>query len=108
VKQYCKESHQFQNATRHPDAFKRGMKEFINLPIPRLLRYELLLKEILGQTPGWHPDRDAIPEVIETIRSLAKETQPGVDSAKQKVEVWTFHSQLVFKPGEAVVRVSFN
>jgi hypothetical protein len=80
------------------------MKGFINRPIPRLLRYELLLKEILGQTPLHHDDRSSIPEVIELISSLARETQPGVESAKQKVELWKYHSNLIFKTGDAVVR----
>jgi len=79
------------------------MKAFINRPIPRLLRYELLLKEILSQTPIHHDDRDAIPEVIELISSLARETGPGVESAKQKVELWRYNSNLVFKAGDIVV-----
>ncbi|TFK21787.1 signal transducer [Coprinopsis marcescibilis] len=91
-----------EEAVRHPDAHKLDMKTFINRPIPRLLRYELLLKEILGQTTIFHEDRSAIPEVIELISSLAREVQPGVESAKQKVEVWRYNSQLVYKPGEAV------
>lgn len=91
-----------EQAIRHPDAYKLDMKAFINRPIPRLLRYELLLKEILGQTPLHHDDRNAIPEVIDLISSLARETQPGVDSSKQKVELWRYHANLVFKTGEAV------
>ncbi|KAJ3511512.1 hypothetical protein NMY22_g15624 [Coprinellus aureogranulatus] len=91
-----------ENAIRHPAAYKHDMKAFINRPIPRLLRYELLLKEILGQTPQHHDDRYSIPEVIELISALARETQPGVDSAKQKVELWRYHSNLIFKTGEAV------
>lgn len=79
------------------------MKAFINRPIPRLLRYELLLKQILSETPPGSEDRSAIPQVIEVISALAKETEPGVASAKQKVELWKYNSNLVFKPGESVV-----
>lgn len=79
------------------------MKNFINRPIPRLLRYELLLKNILDETPEGHDDRDEIPQVLEVIKALGKETEPGVVSAKQKVEVWRYNSNLVFKPGEAIV-----
>lgn len=80
------------------------MKNFINRPIPRLLRYELLLKNILDETLEDHEDRDAIPQVLEVIKALGKETEPGVVSAKQKVEVWRYNSNLVFKQGEAIVR----
>ena len=78
------------------------MKTFINRPIPRLLRYELLLKGILDETPEGHEDRETIPQVLELIKALGKDTEPGVWSAKQKVEVWRYNSALVFKQGEAI------
>lgn len=79
------------------------MKSFINRPIPRLLRYELLLKSIFEETPAIHEDREAIPQVLEIIKSLGKDTEPGVESAKQKVQLWCYNSNIVFKQGEAVV-----
>ena len=82
------------------------MKNFINRPIPRLLRYELLLKGILEETPAGHDDIDAIPHVIDVIKALGKETEPGVASAKLKVELWRYNSNLVFKPGEPIVCVT--
>ncbi len=80
------------------------MKNFINRPIPRLLRYELLLKGILDETPPGHDDRKDIPQVLEVIKSIGKDTEPGVVSAKQKVELWRYSSYLIFKHGETVVR----
>lgn len=79
------------------------MKNFINRPIPRLLRYELLLRSILEETPDGHEDIDSIPHVIDVIKALGKETEPGVTSAKQKVELWIYNSNLVFKAGESIV-----
>ncbi|KAJ7825350.1 CNH domain-containing protein [Mycena olivaceomarginata] len=87
---------------RHADAHRLDMKNFINRPIPRLLRYELLLKGILDETPQNHDDRKEIPQVLEVIKALGKDTEPGVVSAKQKVELWQYNSNLVFKPGEAI------
>ena len=84
------------------------MKNFINRPIPRLLRYELLLKNILDETPEDHEDLETVPAVLEAIKALGKETEPGVVSAKQKVEVWRYHSNLVFKPGESIVSLFFD
>ncbi|KAI8996474.1 Dbl-like domain-containing protein [Trametes punicea] len=88
--------------TRHPDAHRLDMKNFINRPIPRLLRYELLLKNILDETPEGHEDRDYIPQVLDVIKALGKETEPGIVSAEQKVEVWRYNSNLVFKGGEVI------
>jgi hypothetical protein len=82
------------------------MKNFINRPIPRLLRYELLLKGILEETPQGHEDREAIPQVLDVIKALGKETEPGVQSAKQKVQLWNYNANIVFKPGEAIVRLT--
>jgi hypothetical protein len=84
------------------------MKNFVNRPIPRLARYELLLKSILDATKEGHEDHGSIPHVIEVIKSLLKETQPGVASAEQKVELWRYNSNLVFKPGEAVVSLRYT
>ena len=88
---------------RHGDAHRLDMKSFINRPIPRLLRYELLLKGIMDESPPGHEDHDEIPNVVEVIKALGKETEPGVQSAKTKVEVWRYNAHLVFKQGETVV-----
>ncbi|KAG6901533.1 hypothetical protein C0995_010832 [Termitomyces sp. Mi166 len=91
-----------ESCVRHPDAHRLDMKNFINRPIPRLLRYELLLKGILEQTPPESSDIEQIPETIDLIKSLGKETEPGVAAAKQKVELWRYNSNLLFKAGETV------
>ncbi|KAG5653612.1 hypothetical protein H0H81_011984 [Sphagnurus paluster] len=91
-----------ESCVRHPDAHRLDMKNFINRPIPRLLRYELLLKGIMEELPPDHEDLTAIPDLVEIIKLLGKETEPGVVSAKQKVELWRYNSNLVFKPGEAI------
>ncbi|KAH9957979.1 CNH domain-containing protein [Lactifluus volemus] len=78
------------------------MNNFVNRPVPRLTRYELLLKGIMEASTEGHEDHESIPQLIEVIKSLLKETEPGVTSANQKVELWLYNSNLVFKPGEVV------
>lgn len=92
--------HFIDQCLKYPDARRLDLKFFINRPIPRLLRYELLLRGVLDETGALHDDRDVIPQVIEVIKTLAKDTEPGVQSAKLKVEVWRYNSSLVFRPGE--------
>lgn len=79
------------------------MKAFINRPIPRLLRYQLLMESVLKETPADHEDRIAIPQLLEVIKTLGKETEPGVASAEQKVDLWRYNANIMFKPGEHVV-----
>jgi hypothetical protein len=82
------------------------MKNFVNRPISRLAQYELLLKGIMEASAEGHEDHDSIPHVIDVIKSLFEDTLPGFASAEQKVELWRYNSNLVFKPGETVV--SYN
>jgi len=84
------------------------MKNFIIRPIPRLLRYELLLKNILEETPPGHDDLDTIPAVLDVIEGLGGETKLGVVSARQKIELWRYRANLVFKVGENIVRFLFT
>ncbi|KAF8626558.1 hypothetical protein AX15_004807 [Amanita polypyramis BW_CC] len=91
-----------ESCTRHPDAHRLDMKNFINRPIPRLLRYELLLKGIMEVSPEGHEDLESIPQVIDVIKALGKDAEPGVTSAKQKVELWRYNSSLIFKYGEVI------
>lgn len=81
------------------------MKDFLNCPIPRLLKYERLLQDILDATPRHYDDWHEIPQVIDIIKALGRETEPGVASSKQKVQLWQYHSNLVFKSGETMVRL---
>ncbi|KAF5362265.1 hypothetical protein D9756_002201 [Leucocoprinus leucothites] len=69
------------NAIRHPSAQRLDMKHFVYRPIPRLTRYDN-------------------PNVIEILKALGKDTEPGVTSAKQKVDLWKYNSSIVFKSGE--------
>ncbi|KIL64636.1 hypothetical protein M378DRAFT_186692 [Amanita muscaria Koide BX008] len=89
--------------TRHPDAHHLDMKNFINMPIPRLLRYELLFKTIMEETTEeGHEDLETITHVIDVIKALGKDTEPGVVSAKQKVELCKYNANLVFKHGKDI------
>ncbi|KAI0050993.1 Dbl-like domain-containing protein [Auriscalpium vulgare] len=91
-----------EQCTRHPDSNRLDMKSFVNRPIPRLARYELLLKGVMEASPEGHEDHESIPQVIDLIKSMLRETQPGVVAAELKAELWKYNANLVFKPGEQV------
>ena len=88
---------------RHPDVRRLDMKAFVNRPIPRLSRYELLLEGILKETPDGHADCVTIPIILNALTSIGKEIQPGVVLAKQKVELWGYAGSLAFEAGEHIV-----
>ncbi|EJD07469.1 Dbl domain-containing protein [Fomitiporia mediterranea MF3/22] len=93
----------FADATiRNPDSRRLDMKNFVHRPVARLARYELLLGTILKETPPNHEDRETIPQTLEVLKSLLKETNTGVKSANERVEIWRYNQNLVFKPGEAI------
>ena len=79
------------------------MKNFVHRPIPRLLRYKLLLGAIFDGTATGHEDPEAIPAVLNVIGGLEKEIEPRIMSAMQKVELWRYNAGLVFKTGEHIV-----
>ncbi|KAH0583069.1 hypothetical protein H2248_010954 [Termitomyces sp. 'cryptogamus'] len=91
-----------ESCTRHPDAHRTSMKDFLNCPFTRLLQYVEMLRAILELTPRGHEDLKSIPDLIEMIEGLARETEPGVTSSKQKVQLWTYNANIIFRPGESM------
>lgn len=82
---------------KNPRSNRQDVYHFINRPIPRLLRYNLLLADILKslqEVADIHPDIETIPQVMELIGDLGKATQKGVAVNESKVELWTFQHSL--------------
>ncbi|KAG8878034.1 hypothetical protein FRB97_002821 [Tulasnella sp. 331] len=87
---------------KNPDSRKQKMKDFVFRPIPRLLRYDLLLKAIKDTLPPGDEDIEAIPQVLDLIKDVGKAAEPGVATAKEKVSLWIYNANIIFKSGEAV------
>jgi hypothetical protein len=60
----------------------------------------------MSASPQTHEDRDTIPQVLEVIKELGKACDGGVDAAKQRVELWRYDINLVFRTGEQIVSES--
>ncbi|KZP01565.1 Dbl-like domain-containing protein [Calocera viscosa TUFC12733] len=93
----------FDSCVKHPDARRQDMKAFVNRPIPRLLRYSLLLQAIYDSSPADHPDRETIPGVLDILKSLSKATNAGVAVSETKVKLWKYSHDLVWKEGGEAV-----
>jgi hypothetical protein len=92
-----------QRQIRAPDARRLELKAFIHRPVARLPRYELLLRDIMAASPMDHEDRESIPQIIEIISELNRSTNAAIGTSKQKVEIWNYAANLVWKPGESIV-----
>ncbi len=88
---------------QNPDARELDIQTFIHLPIPHLLRYEVLLMNVLQETPDNHTDVIFIPQIIEVLRALGEGTETSIASTTKKAELLRYHCNIVFKPGEAIV-----
>lgn len=56
--------------------FFRGKTNYINLgsflikPVQRVMRYPLLLMELLGAMPESHPDRPQLTEALQAVKEI--------------------------------------
>lgn len=54
-------------------------------------------------TPPDHEDQKNIPEVLLHVRDLNKAMDHAIVAPKRKVEMWRYHRNLVWRPGEEMV-----
>ncbi|KAL1020526.1 hypothetical protein UPYG_G00001220 [Umbra pygmaea] len=71
---------------------KLDLWNFLDLPRSRLVKYPLLVREILKSTPPEHPDEDTLPDALETIQSIVSE----VDSKTGEAECQFYRRGLIY------------
>ncbi|KAF6724252.1 Neuroepithelial cell-transforming gene 1 protein [Oryzias melastigma] len=59
-----------QRCLESPFSRKLDLWSFLDIPRSRLVKYPLLLKEILRHTPADHPDKDSLEEAITIIQGV--------------------------------------
>ena len=74
-------------------------------PTTRLARYPLLLEAVLKHTPDDNPDKTTLPKAIEIVREFLKAVNTETGKAENRFNLLQLDQQLVFRPGEQVVRV---
>lgn len=82
----------------HPARF--DLRDLLKVPGQRLMRYPLLLSEILGQTPPDHPDRPLLCNAIGVARGLCAR----VDTAKEAADYVDQLSTLLFNYSGSALR----
>ncbi|XP_045062947.1 rho guanine nucleotide exchange factor (GEF) 3, like isoform X2 [Coregonus clupeaformis] len=61
---------------------KLDLWNFLDLPRSRLVKYPLLLREILKSTPPDHPDEDTLPDALELVQSIVSEVDRKTGEAE--------------------------
>ncbi|XP_067096653.1 rho guanine nucleotide exchange factor (GEF) 3, like isoform X1 [Osmerus mordax] len=61
---------------------KLDLWNFLDRPRSRLVKYPLLLREILKSTPSEHPDEDTLPDALEMIQSIVSEVDRKTGEAE--------------------------
>lgn len=76
--------------------FLRGKTNYINLgsflikPVQRVMRYPLLLMELLGATPESHPDRPQLTKALQAVKEInvnINEYKRRKDLGKKKLSI---------------------
>ncbi|XP_022099543.1 rho guanine nucleotide exchange factor 17-like isoform X3 [Acanthaster planci] len=60
-----------------------NLDDLIIQPIQRIPRYELLLKELIDNTPEDHPDQESLQQALNTVKTLAT----AIDESKNKADI---------------------
>jgi hypothetical protein len=94
-----------QTHSREPRVKKRDMKIFLNRPLTRLVRLNLLLEEMHKRTDKdhEHPDVETLPIIRGIVSDCIKATQPGIETAEQKVKFLDLCENIIPTRGEIIV-----
>ncbi|WRT67006.1 uncharacterized protein IL334_003972 [Kwoniella shivajii] len=81
---------------------RRDISVFLSRPVTRLPRILLVLEALYKVTPPDHPDKEDIPAAMEILHGVVRSTQPGIESAENKIRLWNTAERLLFKKGEII------
>ncbi|KAG1051930.1 hypothetical protein G6F43_005900 [Rhizopus delemar] len=83
-----------ENVERLPESRKLELNGYLTKPTTRLGRYNLLLKEILKNTPKGHPDYETIPKVMEKIKSFLNKVNEKSGRTENRFSLQILHEKL--------------
>ncbi len=85
----------FYDETRElPECKKNDLKAFLIMPVQRIPRYEMLLRELIRRTPPGHPDCAPLNEAYHKIQSISVLIDNRKDDNVRFQEVVRVHSLL--------------
>ena len=93
-----------QETERLPESRKLELNGYLTKPTTRLARYPLLLDVVLKYTPEDNPDKTDLPKVITIVKEFLNKVNIESGKTENRFNLLQLDQQLVFKPGEEVVR----
>jgi hypothetical protein len=72
-------------------------------PLPRLIRIELLLRDVMKLSPKGHEDHTSIPPILDIIKEARATSETGMQNAEGKVKLMQYKENLVFGPNDNAV-----
>lgn len=82
---------------QYPASQARDLSSLLIMPIQRIPRYELLLRDFLKVTPAEHPDHQTITTALVKIKSVAENVDRSVEEYKEIDKL--LEIQRSFSPG---------
>lgn len=76
-------------------------------PTTRLARYPLLLEAVIKHTPEDNPDRQTLAQAVIIIREFLAKVNVETGKTENRFNLLQLDQQLVYRPGEQVVRICF-
>lgn len=94
-----------QETERLPESRKLELNGYLTKPTTRLARYPLLLEACLKNTPEDSSDKVTLPKVVKLVREFLTKVNIETGRSENRFNLAQLDQQLVFKNGEAVVRL---
>ena len=93
---------------RLPESRKLELNGYLTKPTTRLARYPLLLEACLKVTDEESMDRVTVPKAVKIVRGFLERVNVESGRTENRFNLLQLDQQLVFRPGEAEVCVSFR
>lgn len=93
---------------RRPESRKLELNGYLTKPTTRLARYPLLLEVCLKLTDEENADKTTIPKAVKIVRGFLERVNIESGKTENRFNLLQLDQQLVFRPGEAEVRLLFE
>jgi FYVE/RhoGEF/PH domain-containing protein 5/6 len=94
-----------------PACQSRDLSSLLIMPIQRIPRYELLLRDFIKATPTTHPDMPLLNQALTKIKSVAEQVDRSVEEYKQLEKLLAIQASFsggssvdLVKPGRRFIR----